>query len=53
VREFDDEFAGASSGWKELLEVIRRMHKEVFGRDEFNAEVRDSAELEPVGRRSP
>ena len=38
VREFDDEFAGASTGWKEVLEVIRRMHKEVFGRDEFNAE---------------
>jgi hypothetical protein len=38
VREFDDEFAGASTGWKEILEVIRRLHKEVFGRDEFNTE---------------
>jgi len=38
VREFDDEFAGSSSGWKEILEVMRRLHKEVFGRDEFNTE---------------
>lgn len=38
VREFDDELAGSSTGWHDCLEVVRRIHTEVFSPAEFEGE---------------